>query len=107
MAKKIGQDIADFGYPWMLKMPNNSFLQIRARAAIHKKKRNNDEEILLKRMSAATAESITKLKVRNIKDINTGKKEYSFSSRKSYTVQICSSPTCLCPLSKERLACFL
>ena len=58
-------------------------------------------------MSAATAESITKLKVRNIKDINTGKKEYSISSRKSYTVQICSSPTCLCPLSKERLACFL
>ena len=65
-----------------------------------KRKRNSDEGPLLKRFLAATVES-RKFKVHNMEEINAGKKECPVSSivnsRKSYTVQIWSSPTCSYP----------
>lgn len=73
----------------MLKIPSDSSLKIRTRTAIHQKEKKIDEGLLLKRMSTVTAKT-KKLKFRNMKDINSGKREYSVSSsvnsRKSYTV---------------------
>lgn len=101
LAEKVGQDIIDFGVS-----PNaenaQQFLFTNQDEGCNppKRKRNSAEGLLPKRILAATVES-RKFKVPNMKDINAGKREYSVSSivnsRKSHTVQICSSPSFSCP----------
>ena len=67
---------------------------------LRKQKINSDEGLQLKRMSTATAESM-KLKVQNMKGTNLQRQNILFPAvwipKKSYTVQICLSPSSSCP----------
>ena len=78
LAEKIGQDILDYGVsPNAENIKRFLFTNQDEGSNPPTTKRNSDEGLLIKRMSAATVES-TKLKVRNTKNINAGKREYCF-----------------------------
>ena len=80
MVEKVLQDILDFGVSTNAENAKQSlFTNYNEDCNPPKRRRNSDEVLLLKRMSAATAESIN-LKVQNMKDKNAGKREYSVSN---------------------------
>ena len=64
------------------------------------KKKRNDEVLFLRRMCTAEAKSSI-LKIKNIKNVNSCNREFavisSTSGKSTYTVQICSTPSCSFP----------